>query len=164
VDEVMIRPATRDDADAIARLWEQLVAYHRALDDNLPVAAPDGAQRYAERLIDRLEDSQTCVLVAQEGRKIVGFVLGVVVDLVPEMFVSESGGFLADVFVEQAYRRRGIGQALVNALADWFRQQGLEHFEWYVAARNHEGRAFWQALGGVDVMLRMRVQLGEEKQ
>ena len=104
-------------ADAIARLWEQLVAYHRALDDNLPVAAPDGAERYAERLIDRLEDSQTCVLVAQEGGEIVGFVLGVVVDLVPEMFMPESGGFLADVFVEQAYRRRGIGQALVGQVS-----------------------------------------------
>jgi hypothetical protein len=31
--------------------------------------------------------------------------------------------------------------------------------EWYVAARNEAARQFWLAVGGRDVMIRMRLEL-----
>jgi GNAT superfamily N-acetyltransferase len=162
VDDVVIRPATRADLEPIGMLWEKLVAYHRELDLRLPVAAVDGAERYTNRISDRLDDSYTRVLVAQlpgDDGQVVGFALGVIVELVPEMFVKESGGFLADIFVEAEYRRRGTGRQLVEMLADWFRSRGVEYMEWYVAAQNTTGRAFWEMMGGHDVMVRMRIDL-----
>lgn len=158
----MIRPATTSDAPAISRLWEKLVAYHQALDPSMPAAAPDGAARYSRRLIDRLGDSHTCVLVAEADGQVVGYVLGVVVDLLPEMFEQQAGGFLADIFVEEAYRGRGVGRALVQALEDWFRDKGLRHFEWHVAARNKSALAFWEAVGGQSFMVRMRAYIEPE--
>lgn len=155
----MIRPAVVSDAIAISRLWEKLVAYHKALDPDMPGATPDGASRYGRNLVDRLGDSHTCVLVAEQDGLVVGYVLGVVVDLMPEMFDYESGGFLADIFVEAEYRGHGIGLALVRALADWFRQKGLRHFEWHVAASNTDALAFWKAVGGRDFMIRMRADI-----
>ena len=55
---------------------------------------------------------------------------------------------------------------LVQKLADWFRSEGVGYFEWHVAARNPEGVRFWQALGGREVMLRMRTDLkrGDDKE
>ncbi len=156
----MIRFAAETDAAAISRLWSKLVAYHRALDPDMPAAAPDGAARYSRSLIDRLEDHHTCVLVAEQDGLVVGYVLGVVVDLMPEMFDYEAGGFLADIFVEAEYRGRGIGLALVEALAGWFRQRGLRHFEWHVAASNANALAFWRKVGGRDFMIRMRADIG----
>lgn len=154
-----IRPAKTADAPAIGKLWEKLVAYHQALDDDLPRAAPDGARLYARSIADRLYDSHTRVLVAEEDGEIVGYVLGVVVDLVPDMFQQEYGGFLADIFVEETYRGRGLGRALVDALSVWFKEEGLRHFEWHVAANNPSGLAFWRAIGGRDLMIRMRTSL-----
>lgn len=159
VDEIMIRPATVNDGDAIEQLWHCLVEYHVALDNELPGEAHNGARRYARRLLERLDDPQTSTLVAEENGKVVGFALGAIVDLVPDVFDQEPSGFLADIYVDEAYRGRGIGRALVSGMADWFRQQGVSYFEWNVASRNPDARAFWHAVGGRDVMIRMRAPL-----
>ncbi len=155
----MIRTAEPTDAVAIGKLWEQLVNYHQQFDPDMPRATAHGASLYARSLSDRLKDSHTRVLVAEEEGRIVGYVLGVVVDLVPEMFEQEAGGFLADIFVLEAYRGQGIGTALVLALTDWFKQKGLKHFEWHVAAGNAEALAFWSRLGGRHWQIRMRANI-----
>lgn len=163
LNRAVIRPARPADIDTIAHLWEELVAFHRALDVELPPAAPNGALRYARRLIDHLDDPSAHVLVAEVDGQVVGYTIGVVVDLAPEMFQQEASGFLADIFVAERYRRHGLGKALVNALSDWFRARGLRYFEWHAAARNPAGIAFWESLGGRPVMLRMRADLANTK-
>jgi GNAT superfamily N-acetyltransferase len=140
-------------------MWQALVNYHVEIDQDLPPAAPNGARRYARRISERIQDPLTRVLIAEMDEEIVGFVLGVVVDLAPEMFEQEASGFLADIYVVEEYRRSGVGRALVTALMEWFESRGLRYFEWHVSARNAAGVAFWKAMGGREVMLRMRAEL-----
>ncbi len=154
-----IRPAKTSDAVAISALWRELVTYHRQLDPAMPAAAEDGEQRYAARIMNRLDDPYTRVLVAEQDDQLVGFVLALIIDLLPEMFAPDYGGFVADIFVQEAYRGQGVGQALIRDVERWFMDHGVRHYEWYVAAHNPAGRAFWQSLGGRDVMTRMRVEL-----
>jgi ribosomal protein S18 acetylase RimI-like enzyme len=155
-ETIVIRRALPRDVDGVAALWEKLVAHHHALDSELPAATPRGAIYYGRRIIDRIDDPSACVLVAADGQKIVGYALGFVVDLVPEMFDQEPSGFLADIYVETTHRRRGIGRALVQRMIAWFAEHNLAYWEWHVAALNEEAVAFWKALGGREVMLRMR--------
>jgi len=145
--------------DVIGYLWEKLVEYHHQLDHNLPKAAKEGGKLYARSLQDRITDTHTGIFVAECDDRTVGFVMGVIADMIPEMFEQETGGFLADIYVEEQYRQQGIGQQLVQALIGWFRSRGVEHFEWYVASENDLGRHFWQSLGGKDVMVRMRLEI-----
>jgi GNAT superfamily N-acetyltransferase len=161
----MIRPAIASDVVAIGKLWEKLVAYHQELDEIYPRATLQGASLYARSLRDRLNDSHTRVFVAEEDGRLVGYVLGVVVDLLPEMFEQEAGGFLADIFVEEAYRGRGNRyDGLVEALVDWFREKGLQHYEWHVAATNYPvALAFWAQIGGRQLQIRMRANIDEDK-
>jgi ribosomal protein S18 acetylase RimI-like enzyme len=159
VDQIIVRSARTEDTKTIGQMWLWLVEYHNELSLDLPHAASNGVEMYAKRLNSRLYDSHTRVLVAEKQGKLVGFVLGVIVDMVPEMFVEETAGFLADIFVDPAYRGQGVGRALVNELTEWFRERGVQYVEWYVANSNTEGRAFWKALGGRDVITRMRINL-----
>jgi GNAT superfamily N-acetyltransferase len=158
-DEIVIRPAQAGDASAIGALWEKLVAYHEALNADLPRAAVGGALLYSRNIRQRLEDPSTEVFVAAKGDTLVGYVLGVCVDIVPEMFDQEASGFLADIFVEESVRGQGVGRRLVTALAEWFQAAGVRHFEWHVAVDNENGLAFWKSLGGRDLMLRMRADI-----
>lgn len=157
--DFVIRPVTRSDAPQIGRLWTALVAYHTALDATLPLPAADGERRYADRVVQRLNDPYTRVLVAEAGGLLVGYVMGVIVDLMPDIFEQEPVGFIADIFVDGAYRRHGVGRQLVNEITDWFREHDVQAFDWHVAARNQEGQAFWEAVGGRPVMIRMRATI-----
>jgi GNAT superfamily N-acetyltransferase len=164
VSDPVIRVARAGDIDAIARLWEALVNFHHELDRELPTVSEDGAFRYAKRILNHIDDPSARVLVAEVDQQVVGYVLGVVVDLVPEMFSYDASGFLADVFVAEPYRRTGVGTALVKALADWFADKGLRYFEWHAAARNPTALAFWKALGGREVMVRMRADIVRDRE
>jgi ribosomal protein S18 acetylase RimI-like enzyme len=158
---MMIRTALASDAVAIGKLWEKLVMYHRELDQDMPQATANGAELYGRNLRSRLNDSHTRVFVAEEDGRVVGYVLGVVVDLLPEIFEQELSGFLADIYVDEAYRGRGIGRDLVAALAAWFRDQGVRYFDWHVAAANQEALAFWEHIGARPTQIRMRVDIGD---
>ncbi len=162
MDGIIVRPALVADAASVGQLWEKLVNHHQSLNHNLPRAAPDGARLYARHMANRLHDRYTRVLVAEYKGEVIGYVLGVVVDLVPEMFEQESGGFLADIYVDAPYRGQGIGRALVNALVDWFKEHNLNHFEWHVASSNSEGIAFWKAMQGQELMIRMRADISRD--
>jgi ribosomal protein S18 acetylase RimI-like enzyme len=164
VDQIIIRRVATADMDAIAALWQDLVAYHQSLDEALPAATPDGARLYAKRIEQRLSDPYTCAFIAEDQGRVIAFVLGMVVDLLPDIFAQEPGGFLADIYVEPAYRRRGVGRALVAALRTWFAEQNVHYFDWHVAARNPEGLAFWRSIGGRDMMVRMRAIVEEDEQ
>lgn len=156
----MIREMIADDVREIAELWLELVNYHLPIDDAMPVPAVDGVQRYAARLQNSLDDTYAKIYVAEDDAgQLVGFVVAAIVDLLPEMFVIERSGFIADIFVQEAYRGQGVGQQLIEAAEGWFRSRNILHYEWSVAAANHTGRKFWQSIGGREVMIRMRKQL-----
>ena len=158
----MIRLATYEDAATIGQLWLQMIQYHRLLDTAMPEASVDGALQYQRRIESRLTDSSTRILVAEIDGEVIGYVLGMVVDLVPEMFTAMYGGFIADIYVSTDYRRRGIARALVERMALWFLSKGITYFEWHVAYTNKDAVAFWEAIGGRTVMLRMRTDIGDE--
>jgi ribosomal protein S18 acetylase RimI-like enzyme len=155
----MIRLMKPMDAPAVVELWSSLVAHHRAMTTDLPAAAPNGAARYVKRLIQRLDDPFTRILVAEDNGRVIGFALGTVVDLLPDIFDLEPGGYLADIFVDPLYRQRGLGRGLVRAMLDWFREQQVRYIELSVAVHNEEAIAFWKAVGGREVMLRMRIDV-----
>lgn len=163
MSSIVVRRARNKDMKAIAAMWSALVAYHKTLDPRLPPAATGGADNYAGRLADRLDDTLTRILVAEVEDHVVGYVLGMVVDLMGELFEQESCGFVADIYVDPDHRHMGVGRALVDALMVWFGQRDIRYYEWHVAAQNEEGQAFWRALGGETVLLRMRAELPEGK-
>ena len=161
VDSIVIRQAQAADVDTIGRLWSNLVVYHVDLDQRLPSAVANGGRRYARRLYDKLDDPYARLIVAEVDGEVVGFVLGMIVDLVPDVFEQEPSGFLADIYVDVPHRKLGLGRRLVEALAAWFSERGVVYYELHVAALNADGLAFWRAMGGDAVMVRMRAPVNK---
>lgn len=153
---MLIRLAQEDDCERIGELWAELVAYHRSLDAAMPEAAHDGPERYAARILSLLEDSYSRTYVAVVDDRIVGYITGMIADMRLDVFTTEVTGFIGDVFVEEVSRGRGIGEALVRAMEQFFASRGVFDYEWFVASANEAGQAFWRSLGAREVVIRMR--------
>ncbi len=157
--EFTIRPVEPRDETSIARLWQSLTHHLTSLDPRLPGATPGAPERYATRLIERHDDPNTCAFVAEADDRVVGYILGAIVDLHPDLFQHVSAGYIADIFVDRAYRRLGIGSELVEALLEWFAEAGIHSVEWQTAAADSAALDFWSAMDGLAIMVRMRMEL-----
>jgi ribosomal protein S18 acetylase RimI-like enzyme len=151
--EFVVRPAVKDDLPAMLHLWREMMDFHSAADPRFrPKPSPDG-ERAWERFVREhaWSDEDWCVLVAAEGERIVGQILGAMRELYP-VYVGGRYGVVLDVVVSAAARRRGIGRALFAALKSWFRSKGADHVMLQVAHRNATSQAFWRAMGCADYM------------
>lgn len=78
------------------------------------------------------------------------FLGGVVIDVGPIDYGPLNGrteGFLEDIEVEEPYRRRGIGTALMHRVLDFAWQLGARHVRWTISCTNPVGVAFYDSLG-----------------
>lgn len=160
----MIRLALETDARRIAELWEEMVSYHAQFDEITFRAASNGAALYERQVLERLGDAQSRILVAEAEGEVAAYASAAIADITTEMFQPLRCGLLADIYVSEPFRRRGLGRGLVERLCLWFRDQDVSHFEWHVSARNREALAFWETIGGEPTILRMRASVpGEGK-
>lgn len=155
---MIIRPARDEDIATIGLMWEKLAQFHHLIDPALPPAARGGGKVYARRLSSRMNDPHTRIFVAELENLLIGYALAVIVDVIPDMFIQENTGFLADIYVDDAYRRQGVGRALVSSVSAWLNENGVRGYEWYVAEQNSAGKRFWESVGGRRVMIRMRAE------
>ena len=132
-----IRSARPDDVAAILRLIRALAEYEKLAHE---VVATEDALR--QSLFGARPAAE--VLLAEEGGQAVGLAL-----FFPNYstFLARPGIYLEDLFVEPAHRGRGIGKALLQAVARLAVQRGCGRFEWSVLDWNKPAIEFYQALG-----------------
>ena len=136
-----IRPAERCDAALILAFVRKLAEYERLLH---VVAATE-----ADVLRDLFGENPRvfCDLAFWEGAP-AGFALWF---HNYSTFRGRHGLYLEDLFVEPAYRGRGIGKALLRRLAQRCQADGLARLEWQVLDWNAPSIAFYKSLGAVAV-------------
>ena len=135
----VIRHATRDDAALILRFIEALAEYERLRD--ACVATEDAVR---ETLFG--PDPAARVLIAELDGTPVGFALWC---RNFSTFLSRPGIWLEDLFVVPEARGRGVGTALLSALARLAARRGWGRVEWSVLDWNTPSIDFYRALGAV---------------
>jgi GNAT superfamily N-acetyltransferase len=132
-----IRPATRADAQVIASLVRELAEYEKLSHE---------ARANAGDFLRELEspDPVIHVLIAEWSNAPVGFALYFYNF---STFVGRPGLYLEDLFVRPAHRARGIGRALLRALARIARERNCGRMEWAVLDWNEPALNFYETLG-----------------
>jgi GNAT superfamily N-acetyltransferase len=128
---VAIREATTLDADRVAALLGEL-------------DYPSTPAQAAERLDRIAADPSTWVAVAEIGSELAGLGALHVQNLVER---DEPGCEVAGLVVGQRFRRRGIGELLMQALEDEARGRGAKALVLNTAHRRADAHAFYEALG-----------------
>jgi aminoglycoside 6'-N-acetyltransferase I len=107
----------------------------------------------ADRFLRGASAEPLAVLVAEDPRGgLVGFA-EVSIRSYAEGCATDRVGYLEGWFVEPAFRRHGVGRALVRAAEDWARSQGCRELASDTEADNDASAMTHRALGFVEAGL-----------
>ena len=141
-----IRSAHPSDRAAVVGLWLELIEYHRRLDPDYPV--PAGLREALLAEIDRGLERPACrLLLAAGAGEAIGFLFAEA-DAESRRGEEEVGsGWIHELWVAPAWRRRGVASALVEEAQCFFDERGEARMSVRVEAGNAEGLAFWRRRG-----------------
>ncbi|MCC6726535.1 MAG: GNAT family N-acetyltransferase [Saprospiraceae bacterium] len=132
-----LRPATTEDVPLILAFIKELAEYERMLDQ---VVATEEMLR--ETLFGQRPGAE--VILCHEGEKPVGFALFFHNF---STFRGRPGIYLEDLFVRPAFRGKGYGKMLLQALARLCVERNCARLEWSVLDWNTPSIEFYNSLG-----------------
>jgi GNAT superfamily N-acetyltransferase len=136
----IVRPATRADVPALLALIRGLAEYER-----LSHLVEASEVSLAESLFG--PDAHVEALLAASEGDAVGFALFFHNF---STFLGRKGLYLEDLFVKPEHRRRGVGKALLLAVARIAHERGCGRFEWMALDWNTPAIDFYKSLGAVE--------------
>lgn len=141
-----VREATRDDLDALTRLNAEVQALHAAeRPDFFKVPRPDAIAAWWR---DELRDPDVSVWIAEHTGEAVGYLLMITRERAGNVFCHDRRWCEIDqIAVDAAYRRRGIGKALLAHAAADATRRGVEHVELSVWAFNPAAQGAFERAG-----------------
>ena len=135
-ERITVRPARMEDLERLVGLLDLLFTIEADF-------RPDPA-RQQQGLALLLDDERARVLVAERADGVVGMCTG-------QLVVSTAEGgpalLVEDVVVDPDHRGRGIGRALLAALADWASSRGVRRLQLLADGNNGPALAFYDRLG-----------------
>lgn len=134
-----IKPATESDVPIIFCFIKKLAAYERLSHE---VVATEELLRRTLFAGRRTAE----VAIGYEATKPVGFVLFF---HNYSSFLARPGLYIEDLFIEEDYRRRGYGRALLLYVARLAKARGCGRLEWSVLDWNQPAIDFYKKLGAV---------------
>lgn len=132
-DAFWIRPASREDVRAMTRLLQELFAVETDFDFD------EEKQRCGLEML--LESPAAGIWVADRRGRVVGMVM---VQLVVSTAEGALSGWLEDLVVSSAYRRRGLGTALLKSAVKWAHDQGAARIQLLADSRNVPALIFYR--------------------
>ena len=122
-----VRAMEKEDYDKVYALWKRISGFSmRSIDDSR-----EGVERFLSR-------NPGISVVCEEDDRIVGAIL-----------CGHDGrrGCMYYVCVDEAYRRRGIGKAMVVHAMEALKKEKINKVSLIAFTRNDVGNAFWKTIG-----------------
>ena len=142
--EVLVRPARREDGEAIARIHNQGIAER--------VATFQTEDRSPRRIAQEIEDGKV-VLVAETDGRVAGWAGLTPYDTVNAYYATVAE---ATIYVERGARGAGIGRSLLSGLAEQAERRGLHKLVGKLFTSNQPSIALMEACGWRQVGIHRR--------
>ncbi|WP_267739643.1 GNAT family N-acetyltransferase [Myroides injenensis] len=130
---MIIRKATYEDLPQLQLLYQkQFKAMHDYQPYYFADVIPD--KTFLEEVIER-EDWE--FIIAVDNNQLVGMVALFIEETLPyECFIPHRYLNFADIFVEEEYRKKGIGKQLIDAVKSWAKDKEVDYIELIVLKQN----------------------------
>ncbi|MGO4569579.1 N-acetyltransferase family protein [Rhizobium sp. 2YAF20] len=157
--ELTIRAATEADIDVLGQYGALLISMHHDWDRFRFIPASSHTPvMYASYLKSQLDRPEVLVLVAELDGAVVGYAFAGIEG--PDyMSLRGPAGVIHDIYVDDAYRRRGAGRALLTAAVDELSGRGATQIVLSTAHRNAAAQHMFTAAGFEATMVEMTLQL-----
>lgn len=158
--EIEIIQADTTHISEILELWKEFMDFHKDIDP-LFVRSTDGHLSMREHIQDLITSETAQVLVALDKNRVVAYAIAEI-QTRPPVFKYRTFGAISDLAVMSEYRRKGIGEKMLQKMIEWFELHDMDRIELRVASENEIGYNFWRKHGFRDYMHVLRAYRRKE--
>lgn len=146
MDNLIIRRAVKNDADAINNLLFQVLKVHS---DARPDLFKAGTKKYTDsELLEIIEDGSRPIFVAEHGGKVLGYAFCVHTQLIGNNNMTDIKTlYIDDLCVDSSARNMHIGTALYEYVIKYAKKNGYYNVTLNVWADNVNAVKFDEKLG-----------------
>lgn len=143
----MIRDAKDEDLEEISNLSINLAKWESKFDRFIKISEERKKKelKWLKRKFGKLK-----IVVAKEN-KIIGYAIGEI----KENQFYEKKCYIIECWVDESFRKKGIGRRLVGEIVKWAKENGAKYLEIDVYSKN-PALSFWKKLGFKEICKRMR--------
>jgi ribosomal protein S18 acetylase RimI-like enzyme len=158
---IKIREANKNDLKQIKEMnWNFFNFYVENKLDNL-MKKSKKARAWGRRFVDRtFKNKNWKYFVAEDNGRLVGFINGKI-DSYCSIYAVKNYGTIWLVYVEEAYRNRGIGKKLVNKFITWVRKKKIRIIETNVSPLNKISQKMLTTLGFQEIERKYRLKIDD---
>lgn len=143
-----IRDARVDDEEGWRRLWADYLAFYKV------TLSEDVTNHTWARILD--PDSRVTIRVALTDGELAGFAIHHHHD---STWVRTPDCYLEDLYVDEHFRGRGMGRALIDDLIEIGKSRGWSRLYWHTNRDNERARKLYDSYAHEDGHVRYRILL-----
>jgi ribosomal protein S18 acetylase RimI-like enzyme len=156
-----IRLAQRRDLPTLGKLAGALVRLHHQFDSDRFLLVDDVERGYAWWFGRELGNKSAVLLVAEDKGELAGYCYGRLEERDWNQLLDACGA-LHDVWVEPAFRRRGIARLLVVRMLSRLKRMGAPRVVLHTATPNRAAQKLFASLGFRSTMIEMTCETGKK--
>jgi GNAT superfamily N-acetyltransferase len=139
-----VRPVIKSDIPNLTKLIYKKAAFDTEMGSFSGIASVTEEKLY-KTLFSPKPDAH--VLIAEDDETSIGFIF---YEFRYSSFSGQPYIWLADLFIDERVRGRGVGAALMKYLSEIAKENDSTHLAWYSDSRNIRGLNFYRRLGAKD--------------
>lgn len=154
----VVRSMTASDLDAVGVLAGRLVRLHHTFDPDRYLKLENPERGYARYFRSELANEEAVLLTAESDGDVIGYAYARMQEKSYDELLDTCGK-LHDIYVDDAARGRGIGEALLEEVFDRLRKRGAPRVLLLTAVQNEWAQRLFQRVGFRATMLEMTREL-----
>ena len=154
---VEIKEAAEEDVKILLEFSRKLNEFERKLYPNYRRFELD-KEKIEKFFRKRIKREDSVFLIAWANGKPVGMAYAWIVKSFL-FFKEEKYGYIGEVWVEEGFRRKGIGRKLVEKIIEWFKSKGIKWIRTDVLSKNKRAFKFYEKLGFKEFQKELEVWL-----